>query len=275
VSEVVFSEPKYDTDRKPVRKLGCAWWILSVPLLVYILLPILALFLSTSPKELLENIQQPEVYQAIYISLMTSTAAAGITVVFGIPFAYMMARKEFRFKRLVDSALDIPIVLPPAVAGLALLMVYGRRGLIGGWLDSVGLQIAFTPVAVIMAMIFISAPFFIKSATIGFGNIEPELEQAASLDGASQWYIFRTITLPLSRIALLGGLVLTWTRALGEFGATIIFAGNFPGITQTMPLAIYLGFELDMEVAITLSVILILISFFTLVLLKGFFLEKD
>jgi molybdate transport system permease protein len=275
VSEVVFSESKYDTDRKPIRKLGCAWWIMSVPLIVYIILPVLALLLSTSPEELFENIQLPEVYQAIYISLLTSTAAAGTTVIFGIPIAYLMARKEFRFKRLVDSALDLPIVLPPAVAGLALLMVYGRRGLIGGWLDSVGLQIAFTPIAVIMAMIFISAPLFIKSAAIGFGNIEPELEQAASLDGASPWYIFRMITLPLSRVALLGGLVLTWTRALGEFGATIIFAGNFPGITQTMPLAIYLGFELDMEIAITLSVILILISFFTLVLLKGFFLEKD
>ncbi len=275
MSEVVFSESKYETERKPIKKLGCAWWILSVPLLVYILLPVFALLLSTSPKDLLENLRQPEVYQSIYISLITSTTAAGITVIFGIPLAYLMARKEFRFKRLVDSALDLPIVLPPAVAGIALLMVYGRRGLIGSWLDSVGLQIAFTPVAVIMAMIFISSPFFIKSAAIGFGNIEPELEQAASLDGASPWYIFRTITIPLSRVALLGGLVLTWTRALGEFGATIIFAGNFPGITQTMPLAIYLGFELDMEVAITLSVILILISFITLVLLKGIFLESD
>jgi molybdate transport system permease protein len=242
-------------------------------MLAYLILPILALLFSTTPAELLNNLTRPIVYQAILISLWTSAIAVLVTVIFGIPVAYLMARRQFRFKRVVDSVLDLPTVLPPAVAGVALLMIYGRRGILGGWLEHFDIHIAFTPIAVIIAQIFIASPFFIKSAAIGFGNVEPELEQAAALDGASSWYIFRMITLPLSRIALLSGLVLMWARALGEFGATIIFAGNFPGLTQTMPLAIYLGFEMNTSYALTLSVILIGISFMTLIAVKSLFIQ--
>ncbi len=276
MAELAFPRPKVEVAEKtaPKRRLLKTWWVLSVPLLAYLILPILALLLSTTPAELINNLRQPNVYQAIFISLGTSSIAALITVFFGIPVAYLMARRDFRLKRLIDSMLDLPTVLPPAVAGVALLMIYGRRGMVGGWLDGFDIHIGFTPFAVIIAQIFIASPFFIKSAAIGFATVEPELEQAAALDGASSWYIFRTITLPLSKIALLSGLVMTWARALGEFGATIIFAGNFPGLTQTMPLAIYIGFELDMDVAITLSVILIGLSFLTLILVKGFFLQE-
>jgi molybdate transport system permease protein len=147
-------------------------------------------------------------------------------------------------------------------------MAFGRRGLVGQWLAPLGIALPFTEVAVVLAQTFIAAPLFVKAAMGGFAALEDELEQAAAIDGATGWQIFRFITLPLARTALLSGMVLAWARALGEFGATIIFAGNLPGRTQTMPLAIYLGFELDLTVALTLSVILIGSSFAVLVLLK-------
>jgi molybdate transport system permease protein len=164
--------------------------------------------------------------------------------------------------------MDLPTVLPPAVAGIALLMTFGRNGLVGGWLADAGISITFTQTAVIMAQTFVAVPLFIKSAAIGFSAIDPELRQAASLDGAGRWQIFRHVILPLSWASILSGAVLTWARALGEFGATIIFAGNLPGRTQTMPLAIYLGFEYDLQSALSLAVILVGLSFLALMLVK-------
>jgi molybdate transport system permease protein len=170
---------------------------------------------------------------------------------------------------MIDTLIDLPLVLPPAVAGVALLIAFGRRGLFGGVLSDLGISIAFTPLAVIIVQVFVAAPFYIKSATLGFSNIDQELEQSAALDGASSPQIFRFLTIPLSCSALLGGGMMSWARALGEFGATIIFAGNFPGRTQTMPLAIYIGFELDLDIALTLSVILILLSFLALFIARN------
>ncbi len=191
-----------------------------------------------------------------------------LILIFGTPLAFALARRAFRFQRFVDTLIDLPIVVPPAVAGVALLMAFGRRGLLGGTLELMGVQIAFTTIAVVMAQVFISAPFYIKSASLGFAAIEPEFEQAASLDGASTWQKFRHVIVPLSWTALVSGAVLAWARALGEFGATIIFAGNFPGRTQTMPLAIYIGFELDLSIALTLSVIMIGLSFLALLVVR-------
>jgi molybdate transport system permease protein len=188
----------------------------------------------------------------------------------GTPVAYLLSKRHFRFYRLVDTLIDLPTVLPPAVAGVALLMAFGRRGLFGPWLEIAGINIPFTVIAVVMAQTFLAAPFYVKAAAIGFSAIGPELKEAAALDGANRWQIFRYVTLPLSWMALLSGSVMTWARALGEFGATIIFAGNFPGRTQTMPLAIYIGFEIDLNVALTLAIILISFSFLTLVIVKGF-----
>ena len=245
------------------------WKILALPLLLFIAIPLVALFAHVSITDLMKNLNQRQVIEAISLSLVTSFTATFITLIFGTPVAYLLAQRRSRSHRLVDTLIDLPLVLPPSVAGVALLMAFGRNGMIGGWLSAIGIEIPFTMTAVIMAQVFIASPFYVKAASIGFSAIDPELKQAASLDGAGNWRIFREIDLPLSRMALLSGSVMTWARALGEFGATIIFAGNFPGRTQTMPLAIYMGFEIDMEVALTLSVILIGLSFLTLIIVKG------
>jgi len=245
------------------------WKLLTLPLLTFIVIPIIALFLRVSPSDLLENLNQTQVTKAIHLSLLTSTLTTIVTWVIGTPVAYLLARRRFRFYHIVDTLVDLPTVLPPAVAGVGLLMAFGRRGLFGPWLETLGVSIPFTVAAVVMAQTFLAAPFYVKAAAIGFSAIDPELKQAAALDGASRWQVFHHITLPLSWTALLSGSVMTWARALGEFGATIIFAGNFPGRTQTMPLAIYIGFEIDLNIALTLSIILICFSFLTLVVIKG------
>jgi molybdate transport system permease protein len=260
--------------RAPQARLSGIWRVLSFPMLIFLSLPILALFLRISPADLVENVRHPEVLQAIALSLGTTLISTMIIILAGTPLAYSQARGQFRFSRLVDTLIDLPLVLPPAVAGVALLMAFGRRGILGGVLDDLGIHIAFTPIAVIIVQVFVAAPFYIKSASLGFSNIDQELEQSAALDGASSPQIFRFLTIPLSWSALLGGSVMSWARALGEFGATIIFAGNFPGRTQTMPLAIYIGFELNLDIAITLSVVLILLSFLALFVAK-YILNRD
>ncbi len=256
------------TRRSPANFSQRAWRLLSLPLLLFLTVPILLLFTRTSPGQWMEGLRQPQVYQAIGVSLKTTLISLLVTILTGTPVAYMMGRQRFRFKQVVDTLIDLPTVLPPSVAGVVLLMTLGRRGMIGAGLDVLGIHIAFTQAAVVIAQVFISAPFYVRAASLGFASIDLEIEQAAQLDGASRWEIFRYIMLPLSRHALLGGSMLSWARALGEFGATIIFAGNFPGRTQTMPIAIYLGFEVDLNIALTLSVILVSVSFLAILLVK-------
>jgi molybdate transport system permease protein len=245
------------------------WWLASLPMLLFLTLPLLALILNVSPAELVENLSKPQVRQAIKISLKTTTIATGVTILFGTPIAYSLARRRLPLRRAVDTIIDLPIVLPPAVAGVALLITFGRQGIIGSWLSDLGLQLAFTQIAVVMAQTFVAAPFYIKAASIGFATVDIELEQAASMDGATTWQVFRHVTIPLAWAAVLSGSVMTWARALGEFGATILFAGNYLGRTQTMPLAIYIGFELDLDVALTLAAILVVLSFLVLFIVKG------
>lgn len=244
------------------------WWLASLPLVLFFTLPLLGLLLSTPPGRLLENLRQPQVVQAVTISLKTTLITTVATIVFGTPVAFTLARRRIPFRQLVDTLIDLPIVLPPAVAGVALLITFGRQGIAGRFFADAGINIAFTQLAVVMAQTFVAAPFYIKAAALGFASVEAELEQAAAIDGASGWQIFRLVTVPLSLTALLSGSVMTWARALGEFGATILFAGNFLGRTQTMPLAIYIGFELNLDVALTLAALLVVISFFVLFLVK-------
>jgi molybdate transport system permease protein len=249
--------------------LNDSWKLFALPLLAFIVIPLIALFFHTSLANLFKDLNQFQVIQAVSLSLVTSLTTTGIALLAGTPVAYLLAQRRIRFYRIVDTIIDLPTVLPPSVAGVALLMAFGRKGLFGPTLAALGINIPFTLIAVIMAQTFIAAPLYVKAAAIGFSAIDAELKQAAALDGANRWQTFRYVTLPLSWMALLSGGVMTWARALGEFGATIIFAGNFPGRTQTMPLAIYIGFEVDLTVALTLAIILICFSFFTLVVVKG------
>ncbi len=260
---------RQQTSTIPAIRWRDPWWLLSLPLLLFLGLPLVAMFLRTPPAQLLTNLGEAQVLQAISLSMFTTFITLTVTLVFGTPVAYLLARYNFPLRRVVDTLLDLPTVLPPSVAGVALLMAFGRRGLVGEWLEVWGLHIAFTQVAVVLAQTFIAAPFYVKAATLGFAGVDSDLEQAAALDGAAGAQVFRFITLPLAWPALLSGAVMTWARALGEFGATIIFAGNYPGRTQTMPLAIYIGFELDLNVALTLSVILVGCSFLVLMVVKG------
>jgi molybdate transport system permease protein len=256
--------------RRMSKPLNQLWKLLALPLLLYIALPLAALIFKVSLSDLLASLSEPQVRQAITLSMVTSFITTLIALLLGTPVAYLLAQRKSNFTRLADTIIDLPTVLPPSVAGVALLMAFGRRGLLGPGLSSMGIEIPFTLVAVIMAQTFVAASYYVKAATIGYSGIDRELKQAAALDGAGNWQTFRFVALPLASTAMLSGMVMTWARALGEFGATIIFAGNFPGRTQTMPLAIYLGFEIDLSVALTLSIILIILSFFSLMIVKVF-----
>ena len=246
-----------------------SWTLLGIPLLVFLALPVLALLIRSSPAALVANLARPDVAKAIAVSLKTTLVSIVVIVAFGTPLAYMLGFRNFRGKRLVETLVDLPTVLPPSVAGVALLVAFGRRGLLGGALEDLGLEIAFSQAAVVMAQSFVAAPFYVRTAALGFGAVDKELIQAAMLDGAGSWKLFREVVFPLAFPSALSGAVMSWARALGEFGATIIFAGNFPGRTQTMPLAIYIGFEVDLNTALTLSVILILLSFASLWLIRA------
>ncbi len=234
--------------------------VLALPLLGLIVIPLVALLLGTTPDQLYRSALEESTLQAIRLSLITSVISTLLVVAGGTPVAVLLANPQFRWRHLIDRLLQLVIVLPPAVAGIALLLAFGRRGLIGHWLADLGIAVVFTPVAVVMAQCFVSAPYFIKAAMVGLAGVDPELKLAASLEGASPWQIFRRITLPLAWRGFAAGVALAWTRALGEFGATIVFAGNFPGRTQTMPLEVYVSFESRFEQAVTLSVILLAVA---------------
>lgn len=250
---------------------GKGYWKISLlPYLLFILIPLIALLGSITPADVLANLQQESVWKAVRLSLFTSSTTVLVTLAIGTPVAYYLSHRQYRFFRLMDTLVDLPTVLPPAVAGVALLLAFGRRGLLGGWLSLLGISLPFTTAAVVMAQTFVAAPLYIKSAALGFHVIDCELKKAAALDGANRWQCFRYIILPLSWAPLLTGSMMTWARALGEFGATIIFAGNYPGRTQTMPSAIYIGFQLDMNIALTLAVILVVLSFIALITVKWF-----
>ena len=251
-----------------LRKSG--WQVLAAPFLLFITLPLAALFLRLTPADIGESLREAQVVKAITLSLQTSLVTVLVTLLAGTPVAYLIYRRRTPLYRFLDILIDLPTVLPPAVAGVALLMAFGRQGLVGSWLAQLGISLPFTPAAVVLAQTFVAAPLYIRSAALGFSGVDCELKKAAALDGASRVQTFRFIMLPIAWHSLLSGIVMTWARALGEFGATIIFAGNFPGRTQTMPLAIYIGFELDLKVALTLSALLIGTSFLILAVVKNY-----
>jgi molybdate transport system permease protein len=241
----------------------------SLPLVCFLLFPTAGLLLRASPQDILGTFLNPQAAQAVSLSILTTVSTVLLTILFGTPVAYLIARKEFPGKAALDALIDLPIVLPPSVAGIALLVTFGRTGIVGTFIRSMGIEIPFTPAAVVLAQLFVASPFYVKTLAVAFASVDRDLEQAAAIDGASGWQVFRRVTLPLSLRGALGGAIMTWARALGEFGATILFAGNFPGKTQTMPLAIYIGFELDLRIALNLAAILLITSFGVLAVVKS------
>lgn len=235
-------------------------------------LPLTALVLRSINSDFFNNAFSEQAFKALRLSLVTSSITTIISIIFGTPLAYILARWKIKHKSWLELLLDLPIILPPSVAGLALLIAFGRRGLFGSTLSLLGISLPFTTAAVVLAQTFVAAPLYVRSARIGFAQVDVQLEESAHVEGANHWQLFYEVMIPLAGRALASGVILTWTRALGEFGATILFAGNLEGVTQTMPMAIYLGFERDIGVALTLSVVLIFVSIILLMITRK--LEK-
>jgi len=242
--------------------------ILIAAVTLYLALPILALFLRITPDEFFSALHDPEVTSALWLSLLTTGITLIIVIVIGTPFAYFHSRFSYPGKVVVDTLIDLPLVLPPAVAGVALLMLYGRMGLLGRYANMFGISIAFTTLAVIMAQIFVASPFYLRQAKSLFEQLDPAYEQTARTLGASSLRTMAQVTLPMTAGGLVSGAVMTFGRALGEFGATIMFAGNLPGVTQTMPLAVYVGMESDLSIGLTLSILLVIISFAIMIVVR-------
>jgi molybdate transport system permease protein len=242
------------------RRLTWVFILPSIVLFSLFAIPFFALFERSIDSDFFVNAFSEQALKALRLSLISSTLTTLATILFGTPFAYILARWRFRAKSWLELMIDLPIVLPPSVAGLALLIAFGRRGMFGSLLGSLGITLPFTTAAVVLAQMFVAAPLYIRAARIGFTEIDQQLEEAAQVEGANQWQLFKEVMFPLAGRALISGAILTWTRALGEFGATILFAGNLEGVTQTMPMAIYLGFERNIGIALALSVLLVVVS---------------
>jgi molybdate transport system permease protein len=244
---------------------------LALAFVAFVTIPLLALgWRALESGELAENATSGLVLDAMRLSALTSTLTLALAVVFGTPVAYVLARRDFPGRHVIDLLVDLPIVLPPTVAGVALLVAFGRRGVLGGQLDSAGIEVAFTTAAVVLAQLFVSAPFYIRTVKAGFEAVDPAYEGVAATLGATPLRIFWRIVLPLSWPSVLAGAILCWARALSELGATLVFAGNFPERTQTMPLAIIGVFDAgaSVDVAIALAVILVLTAAALLILLR-------
>ncbi|MFK4111557.1 molybdate ABC transporter permease subunit [Streptomyces sp. NPDC002176] len=229
--------------------------------MAFLLVPLLALLVRAPWRSLPSQLASTEVWQALQLSLISATAATAVALVLGVPLAWLLARTEFPGRGLVRALVTLPLVLPPVVGGVALLLALGRNGIVGKSLDAwFGITLPFTTAGVVIAEAFVAMPFLVISVEGTLRAADPRYEEAATTLGASRFTAFRRVTLPLIAPGIAAGAVLAWARALGEFGATITFAGNFPGRTQTMPLAVYLALQNDPEAAIALSLILLAVS---------------
>lgn len=232
--------------------------LLGLPLLLLLAAPVLVLAWRSGLGGVWAELTEPRTRAALWLSVWTSGTALAVSVAFGTPLAVWMARSRSRWARAAETLVDLPTVLPPSVAGLALLLTLGRSGPVGRWLESAGLAVAFTPAAVVLAQVFVASPYFVRSARAGFAGVGRDLVEAARIDGAAGWHLFRRVSAPMAARSLAAGAAMCWSRAVGEFGATVLFAGNMPGRTQTMPLAIGLGLEEGLDRALVLSAVLLL-----------------
>jgi molybdate transport system permease protein len=227
----------------------------------FIALPILSLVIWTVSNSAWQEMTSPAAVDALLLSARTTAISMAIILLVGTPAAYVLARYDFPGKRIINTLVDLPAVLPPSAAGIALLLAFGRVGLIGEQLTAFGITISFTTAAVVLAELFVATHFYVRQATVGFGQIERGIEEAALVDGGGPITVFLKVTIPLAFPALVAGAVTAWARALGEFGGTIIFAGNIQGVTQTIPLAIFSELERDFDAAVALSVLVLGFAF--------------
>lgn len=227
----------------------------------FIVVPILSMIVWTVSEDSWRAMASPVALAALWLSMKTTAATMAVLILFGTPAAYLLARAEFPGSRAVNTLIELPIVLPPSAAGIALLLAFSRFGLLGEYLQIFGITLSFTTIAVVMSQIFVAAPFYVRQAATGFGEVDRNIEEAAMVDGADRLSTFFRITVPLAFPALVAGAITAWARALGEFGATIIFAGNFPGVTQTIPLAIYTEFQSNLDAAVALSLLVLGFAF--------------
>jgi len=246
-------------------------WVIALAALGlgFLALPIVALLIrAIESGALMSALAGRAVLDALILSLSSTAVSLVIVILVGTPLAFVLARTTFRGKALAEALVDLPIVLPPSVAGLALLFAYGRNGIVGESLEVLGITLPFTTLAVIVAQVFVASPFYIRAARSGFRSVTPEVEEAARVDGASENAVLGRITLPLAGPALGAGLVLAWARALGEFGATILFAGNIEGRTQTLPLLVYSEFQDSLDAAMAAATILVLAALGVLIAVR-------
>lgn len=265
--------PRHAPEARPARRGSQAPFglvPLAVLAIVFLTLPLVALVVRAPWRSLPAELAAPGVLAALRLSMICSVAAVGISLLLGVPLAWLLARVPFRGRNLVRAVVLLPMVLPPVVGGVALLLAFGRQGLAGQWLDrGLGITLPFSTAGVIVAETFVAMPFLVITVEAGIRTMDRRYEDAAATLGAGRWTTFRRVTLPLIAPALGAGAALCWARALGEFGATITFAGNLPGSTQTMPLAIYLALQSNPEGAIALSLVMLAISLTVLVALRG------
>jgi molybdate transport system permease protein len=236
--------------------------------LAFLTVPVVAIFANTAPDELLSSLGDASAREALRLSLETSAIALAIIVAVGTPAAYLLATRRFRGHALVVTLVELPLVLPPAVAGIGLLAALGPNGILGSLVEDAGVRLVLTTAGVVVALVFVSSPYYLRQAQAAFGAIDPALLEASRTLGAGEARTFARVALPVARPGLLAGAALAWGRAVGEFGATLMFAGSFRGVTQTAPLAIYERFATDFTGALALSAVLVAVSAAVLISMK-------
>ena len=261
--------------RRHRQKLPWQIILIASIAVAFFLSPFIGLLWRTPWSKFTDIVTRREIRDALWLSVQTSLITSIVCFVFGVPLAWLLARVDFRGRRFIRALMTLSMVLPPVIGGIALLFTFGRRGLIGQYLDSwFGIRLPFTTTAVVMAQCFVAMPFLVLSVEAGLRQLDSRFEDVARTLGGSRWYVFRRVTLPSIKPSLIAGLVLAWARALGEFGATITFAGNLPGTTQTMPLATYAALDSNPESALILSLVMVAVAFSILIALRDRWLGR-